>query len=344
AEMESINRFFYNWILFIDPPQHTRLRSLVMKAFTPRRVEAMRPAIEEQVDSLLDALQGRESADIYREVAYPLPSMVIARILGIDARDWEKLKRWSTSIANYIAQPAQVTLTPCLADLQEMTEYFRRVAPGARGGDHVLGSLLEAHEEADRLSEDEVLATCMQILVAGHETTTNMICNATVALLQNPAQAEIFRTRPDLTENAIEELLRWDTSVQSTVRRTVEPTAFGEFKVQKDRLVSICIGAANHDPRVMEKADQLDITRPAPTHIAFGAGIHFCLGAALARLELQIVLRRMFDRFPQMQLATDTVTYREFLAFRGPVEVPVRLSLPVRESTSRRCPKGIADV
>jgi pimeloyl-[acyl-carrier protein] synthase len=312
-----------------DPPDHTRLRSLVSKAFTPRVVEALRPHIQKIVDSLLDRVAGANAMDLIEDFAYPLPVIVICEMLGVPFEDHERFKQWGLDIArgldSILLPPDSDVARRSDAARSALTAYFRELIAERRASPRadLLSGLIAAEEVGDRLREDELLATCILLLVAGHETTVNLIGNGTLALLRHRDQLRRLREDPGLIASAVEELLRYDGPVQRTARVSGEDVAIAGRTIAKGELVMPFIGAADRDPAQFPDPDRLDIARTDNRHIAFGWGIHFCLGAPLARLEGQIALNTLVRRLPKLALATDKPEYRESLTLRGLSTLPV---------------------
>jgi len=313
-------------MLTSDPPEHTRLRKLVSKAFTPRRVEGMRPRIQSIVDHLLDDVQGRGEMDVIWDLAYPLPVIVIAEMLGVPPEKRDTFKRWSTDLA--------ATVGPLIADnmidqarksVEALAEYFRGVIRERRRQprEDLVSGLIAAEEQGQALGEDEVLATCILLLVAGNETTTNLIGNGTLALIRNPDQMERLRNDPSLIRTAVEELLRYDGPVQGTGRVAMEELEIDGHQVRQGQIVFTLLGAANHDPAQFPDPDRLDLGRQPNEHIAFGDGIHFCLGAALARAEGQIAIQTLLERIPNPRLAGDDLKWGGTFILRGLKSLPV---------------------
>jgi len=312
-----------------DPPDHTRLRGLVNKAFTPRVVEALRPHIQQIVDGLLGRVEGDRAMDLIEDFAYPLPVIVICEMLGVPVEDRERFKAWGLAIArglDGILLPPDSDVPRLAAEARDaLTDYFRglivrrRAAPRA----DLLSALIAAEEAGDKLSEEELLATSILLLVAGHETTVNLIGNGSLALLRHPDQLRRLRDDPGLIAGAVEELLRYDGPVQRTARIPSEDVTIAGRTIAKGELVMPFIGAADRDPAQFPDPDRLDITRPDNRHIAFGWGIHFCLGAPLARVEGQIAINTLVQRLPKLALATDEPAYRQSLTLRGLTALPV---------------------
>jgi cytochrome P450 len=312
-----------------DPPDHTRLRGLVSKAFTSRVVEALRPRIQQIVDGLLDAVAPRGAMDLIEEFAYPLPVNVICEMLGVPVEDHERFKGWSLDLARgldliWLGPESEVGRRSGLAR-QGLAEYFRGLIAERRAAprNDLLSALIAAEEAGDTLSEVELLATCILLLVAGHETTVNLIGNGTLALLRHPAELRRLRENPGLIVTAVEELLRYDGPVQRTARIPSEDVTIGGRRIARGEMVMPFIGAADRDPAQFPAPDRLDIGRADNRHIAFGWGIHFCLGAPLARIEGQIAIDTLVRRFPRLALATEAPEYRQSLTLRGLQALPV---------------------
>jgi len=313
-----------------DPPDHTRLRSLVSKAFTPRVVEGLRPRIQEIVDSLITRAEAAGSMELIEEVAYPLPVNVICEMLGVPVEDHERFKGWSLDIArgldSILLPPESEVPRRSGAARHAMGDYFRGLVAERRAsprGD-LLSALIAAEEAGDKLSEDELLATCILLLIAGHETTVNLIGNGTLALLRHPGELRRLRETPGLIASAVEELLRYDGPVQRTARIPSTDVTIGGRTIGKGEMVMPFIGAADRDPAQFADPDRLDLARTDNRHIAFGWGIHFCLGAPLARVEGQIAIDTLVRRFPKLELVTNEPEYRQSLTLRGLKTLPVR--------------------
>jgi cytochrome P450 len=304
-----------------DPPDHTRLRKLVAKAFTMRRVELLRPRVEEITDTLLAGLSGE--VDLVKEFAFPLPVTVICELLGVPHVDRDTFGEWSATLLSLSSAEAVDTASKAMvAYLQDLIA-AKRAAPA----EDMMSALIQATDDGDGLSELELVSTAFLLLLAGHETTMNLISNGVLALLRNPDQLAALIADPDLLPGAIEELLRYTSPVNhSTLRYTTEPTKVGDTTIPADEFVAIALTAANRDESRFPAADTLDVTRPAGGHMALGHGIHFCLGAPLARLEGQTAIGRLIDRFPNMTLNTDI----ENLTYRGSTLIHSLERLPIR--------------
>jgi cytochrome P450 len=321
---------FYRWfsksLLAIDPPDHTRLRTLATKAFTPRAVEAIRPRIEQVVDELLAAVEPSGRMDVIRDIAYPLPVIVIAEMLGVPPDDRDRFKAWSDALGEALDPlvGAEALRRADRAAL-EIGDYFRGIIAERRvePREDLLTALIAAREEGDRLSEDELLAICVLLLAAGNETTTNLIGNGLLALLRHPDQLRRLREEPDLIEDAVEELLRFDSPVQLTNRIAMEDLELDGRQIRKGDDVVLVLGAANHDPEQFPNPQLLDVGRGGLRHLAFGMGIHFCLGAPLARVEGQIALRAIVERLHGLRLATREPAWRPTVTLRGLKSLPV---------------------
>ncbi|MEW9519842.1 cytochrome P450 family protein [Streptomyces tubercidicus] len=309
-----------------DPPQHTRLRKLVAKEFTPRRVEALRPRVQQITDELLETMlaapEGR--ADLVEALAFPLPMTVICELLGVPAMDRAAFRAWSNQIiaptGEQSAQEAVVAMSGYLVDLIES----KRNAPG----DGLLSALIRtSDEDGDQLSRDELVGTAFLLLVAGHETTVSLLTNGVRALLQHPAQLAALRADFSLLDSAVEEMLRYDGPVTTaTWRFTAEPVEIGGTLVPAGKTVVIALASASRDQEHFTAADHFDITRDARGHTAFGHGIHFCLGAPLARLEARVAIRSLLERCPDLAMAVDfdDLTWRTGMLIRGTEQLPVR--------------------
>ena len=316
-------------MLFQDPPDHTRLRALVSRAFTPRVVEGLRPRIQQVVDEIIDRALDARSMEVIGDLAYPLPVTVISEMLGVPAGDQESIRGWSADIARSL-DAIGLQVDPDIVDRgrsarRAIGDYFRQLLPERRRQprNDLLSLLIAAEEQGDKLSEGELLSTCILLYIAGHETTVNLIGNGLLALLRHPDQLRRLREEPALAASAVEELLRYDGPVQRTARFTTVDVEIGGRAIDKGAMVVTVIGAANRDPAQFPEPDRLDLGRVDNRHIAFGFGIHFCLGAPLARLEGQVALGALARRLPALALATDTVEWRESQVLRGLKALPV---------------------
>jgi cytochrome P450 len=312
-------------LVFMDAPDHTRLRGLISKAFTPRSVERLRPRIGQLTEELLAPLREAGRFDVINDFAFPLPVTVICELLGVPAEDREMFRQHTRDLAVMLdwdvtaeqfggAAGAAMNFAAYLLPLFEQ----RRRAPKA----DLISALVAAEEAGDRLGADELLTTVVLLLTAGHETTMNLIGNGLLALLRNPDQLEVLRARPDLMPGAVEELLRYDSPVRLTVRTALEDATVTGSTVRAGEQVIAVLDAANHDPAVFESPDVLDVTRDAHRHVAFGAGAHYCLGAALARAEAQVALAAL-TALPELELAIDEPAWRPLVTFHALQSLPV---------------------
>ncbi len=320
---------YSQWFLFQDPPDHTRLRGLVSKAFTPRAVDNMRQAIEAVVEQLLDGVRGERSFDLMARFAYQVPVLVICDLLGVPPGDRGRFSAWSAAIAiglDILSIPDPERLRRGNEAAAGLTEYFRGLVDARRTapGDDLLSGMIQAEEAGDRLSTDELLATCVLLFFAGHETTVNLIGNGTLALLRHRDQLERLAASPSLGVSAVEELLRYDSPVQRTGRLALQDLELNGRFFKAGWRVNLLIGAANRDPRQYADADALDITRAnAASHLSFASGIHYCVGAPLARLEAQLALIGLLRRYPDLQLVSDPPVYRPTFVLRGLIALEV---------------------
>ena len=313
-----------------DPPDHTRLRSLVSKAFTPRVVEGLRPRIQAIVDDLIARAEPAGSMDLIEEFAYPIPVNVICEMMGVPVRDHERFKGWSLDIARgldsiWLPPDSEIPRRSATAR-HAISDYFRELIAQRRTSPRadLLSALIAAEEAGDKLNEEELLATCILILIAGHETTVNLIGNGVLALLRHPAELSRLRATPGLITSAVEELLRYDGPVQRTARVASADATIGGHTIPQGDMVMPFIGAADRDPAHFPEPDRLDLSRADNRHIAFGWGIHFCLGAPLARVEGQIAIDTLVRRLPRLALIGDSVEYRQSLTLRGLKTLPVK--------------------
>lgn len=314
---------------YTDPPYHTRLRGLANKAFTPRVVAQMRPHIQKVLDGLLDAVQDGGRMDVMETVAYPLPVTVIMELLGLPLEQRPQLKEWSNDVfatIGVVRHDPQV-MTRGLAGLERATDFFRQYLDQVEKEpkSDLFSALAMVVEEGNRLTREELYANILVLLAAGHETTANLIGNGTHALLTHPDQMQLLRDDPALIANAVEEMLRYDNPAQVAYRVAAEDVEVGGKTIRRGEIVNLMLGAANRDPEHFHEPDRFDIRRPEIHQIGFGAGIHYCIGAPLARLEGQIAFSTFLRRFPNMHLETDKLEWQDHPTFRGLVSLPVVL-------------------
>ncbi len=313
-----------------DPPDHTRLRKLVSKAFTPRAVEGLRPRITSLVDSMLNAVDGQGTVNLVDALAFPLPFAVIAEMLGTPPADHERIRQLSGTVVRSLEPVADPALVAAIAAADaELTAIAADMIAWKRSNpaDDLLTALIAAEDDGDALSDDELIAQTLLLYIAGHETTVNLIAGGTLALLRNPDQLALLRNNPGLAESAVEELLRYDSPVQASRRITLEPVTIRGTIIPAGAFVMASLGSANRDEFFWgTDAAQVRLSRDnAHRHLSFGAGPHHCLGASLARLEASIAFAQLTSRFPGLALAGD-VTWNGRINLRGPAHLPVSLS------------------
>jgi len=322
-----INRFltFRRDMLTADPPDHTRLRGLVSKAFTPRMIEQLRPRIQQISGELLDAVQEQGKMDLIADFAFPLPITVISEMLGIPPADRRQFRAWSQTIITDAVGPQP---EEALAALEAFVQYIKTLLSEKRAhpGSDLISGLIQAEERGDTLNETELISTIFLLIVAGHETTVNLIGNGILALLQHPEQMRLLRADSSLLPPAIEELLRCTVPVLlSTPRWASEDISLHGRVIRKGETVFVSLVAANTDPRQFPNPELLDIAREENQHVAFGKGIHYCLGAPLARLEGQIAIGTLLQRFPDLRLASEPeqLTWTQSPILRGLTSLPL---------------------
>ncbi len=317
-------------ILNLDPPDHTRLRRLVSKAFTPSAIDALRSRIETQVDAVLDRAAERGELELVDELAFPVPFQVISDLLDLPQDRTAEIRDWSQALTASLEPTATLeTLDASDAAIAQLVPYLAEVVETRRAnlGNDVLSALLVAEEAGDRLSLEELLSFVVLLYVAGHETTVNLIGNGTLALLRHPDELQRWKHDPTLDAAAVDELLRFDGPVQHTVRVAMTPVTYGEgaqqVTVEPGSSVLCVLGAANHDAAVFDDPHTLHLDRPnANRHLAFAAGIHYCLGASLAKLEASVAIGRLIRRFDSIELLAEP-TFRDRLTIRGVEHMPL---------------------
>jgi cytochrome P450 len=326
AEVRELRGLQSRWLLCTDPPEHTRLRALVSGAFTPRRVEAMRQRIQQVVDELLDRVAPTGRMELVADFAYPLPATVVAELLGVPLAERDAFKERSDAIAEGFNWTETSVRAAHRAQL-ELTDYITRLAAEKRRqpGDDLVSALLATGSGSDKLTEEELVATCVMLLFGGHETTTFFLANAVLALLEHPEQAARLRCEPALIDSAVEELLRYNSPTQASFRRAAVDLEVHSHHISRGEHVLLLLGSANRDPARFEEPDRLDLGRPDNRHLAFSVGPHFCLGAALARLEGQVGLQTLLRRFPTLLLETSSIEWKPNVFLRGPRALPIAL-------------------
>ena len=323
-EWETFNWLHSDSILDSEPPKHTRLRSLVAKAFNRNKIEGMRPAVERITQQLLDAIDEKvksgESFDLIADYAEPLPVKIIADLLGFPESEEHLLRPWSQSIVKmYEVNPSEQYQVEAKKAAGEFAEYVRNLAEHRKinPGQDLITDLAMVEENGEKLNSHELVATCVLLLNAGHEASVNAFGNGMVAALERPDQAELLRKNSRaITDTALEEFMRFDAPLHLFERTATVDTELGGVKIEKGQKIAALIGSANRDSAVFERADEMDLTRDPNPHIGFGAGIHFCLGAPLARLEMSVSLPALWEKYPNMQLA-GTPVRRPTFVLRG---------------------------
>jgi cytochrome P450 len=315
-------------MLFADPPDHTRMRKLVAKVFTPRRVEQLRPMVQRLVDQTLDEVAPRGEMDLIGELAFPLPFTVISEMLGMPDADRDQLREWSGKMVKMLdpimtpddAREALIAGDAMFGHVGEVIEWKRRNL-----ADDLLSAMITAEEDGDTLTTQELIDNVGLLFVAGHETTVNLIGNGTLALLRHPDQLDALRGDPSLDANAVDELLRYDSPVQFSRRVVTKPLSIGDITIDPGTFVMTCLGSANRDTSVFgPDADTVDITRPTASRLlSFGSGIHHCLGAALAKMEAQVAIGTVVRRFDTLALVDDAPIWNGRIVLRGVNELPV---------------------
>jgi cytochrome P450 len=327
--LSGLERILTRWAVFVDPPAHTRLRGLMNTAFTPRAIESLQPRIQAIVDRLIDAVMPAGRMDLIADFAYPLPATVIAGMLGVPDEDVERFKSWSDNLAAFVggAQATPSKYERAAYGLSEMDAYFRAIVRdrrGAKARDDIIGGLVAAEEDGRALSEDELVATAVLILFAGHETTANLIGNGLLALLKHPGEIARLRAQPQLAATAIEELLRYDSPAASVTRVAKQTVEYGGRRIAAGDRLFLMINSANRDGEQFPDPDRLDIGRAENRHIAFGYGPHYCIGAPLARLEGQIAFTRLLARLGDIVLEETPLEWSDNLVLRGAKAIPLR--------------------
>lgn len=327
AELGPLAQVMVKQMLFMDAPDHTRLRSLASTAFTPARVEALRSHIKEILNNLLEPLLRAGRMDVIADLAAPLPAIVTAEMMGVPTSDANQLKDWSADFAevlgNFQHNPDRASRT--LQCVEEMTNYFRDAISQMRTNprEGLINALLTAEIDGDRLTEEEVIANCIVTMVGGQETTTNLIGNGVLTLLRHPDQLERLRNDLTLIPSAVEELLRYESPSQHTARICREDTELGGRLIRKGQAVIAVMGAGNRDPERFPDPDRLDLGRTDNRHLAFGWASHFCFGAPLARIEGQLTFEALVGRTSNLALEPGPLVWRDNLGLRGLTSLPI---------------------
>lgn len=325
AQYSEIITVLNNWIVFQDPPNHTRLRRLISKSFTPRTVAALEPEIEVLVNDLLNEAQKDESFDLVSQFSFHLPAAVICLLLGIPLEMKGDLKRWADGVAGFSANARVTSEQAAHANAMaiEAKEYLFSLFAEIRKnpGENLLSKLLLVEDEANRLTDDELVGMSIQLFFAGFETTEGLIGNMVLALSRNPEEAAKLRSNPDLIENTVEEALRYDSSILKQSRVASVDTTIGGETIKKGDYLHFMIAAANRDPVRFSNPDAFEIARTDQGHLSFGHGIHFCIGAPLARLEAKVALKQLLLRLSTFEVLTPQIRYAEIFAIRKPLEL-----------------------
>ena len=341
--LSGLERLLTRWAVFVDPPDHTRLRGLMNKAFTPRAIDALNARIGAIVDRLIDGFVAQGEVDLIADFAYPLPATVIAGILGLPDGDIVKFKDWSDDLAAFVggAQAMPDKYDRAARGIAEMDAYFREIVRARRNAApraDVIGGLIAAEESGRALSEDELVATSVLVLFAGHETTTNLIANGMIGLLRHPEAMARLRNEPGLMEGAVEEMLRYDGPAATVTRVAKDDIEIGGRRIAKGDRLFLGLNAANRDPDRFANPDRFDPAREDNRHLAFGYGPHFCIGAPLARLEARLAFDRLLARFHGIALTSNRIEWVDNLVLRGVKSLTLGL-ISDRESRPRARPK-----
>lgn len=329
ARCPFVDRTLGDIIAFRDPPDHTRLRRLMASTFTPKMMARQRDEIERTADRLVSGIVARGEGDLFTELAFPMPAVVIGRLLGVPDSDLERFQQWALDIVFIVGSgnPTVELAERSHEHFGEMREYLGGLVAARREHptDDLLSAMVAASDEDDRLTEDEIFANATFLMTAGHETATNMLSNGIVSFLRHPEQLAVLRDQPDLLGAAVDEVLRYESPVQMTPRYALADGEVVGRQVSAGQALLLFLGAANRDPAQFDQPDRFDIARSQERHVAFGLGAHFCLGAALARHELGAVLTTVFGRLGDLQLAIDpsAIEWQPTIDFRGPLSLPV---------------------
>ena len=327
SEFSELARMLSLWLIFMDPPEHTRLRKLLNKGFSPAVVEGLRPQVETIIDQMLTPLQRGAEVELMREFANPMPVRIILEMLGIPQELRDTFVNWSRAIAVFRGNPNRTVEEAHAAQdaLIHLTEFFRKTVAERRRnkGSDLISLLIDIEEEGEVLTEEELYAQCIALLFAGHETTRNLIGNGMHILLQHQREASELREQPEMIRSAVEELLRYESPVQFTARVLKEDIELCGQSIRKGWTVLCMLGAANRDPKQFNEPNHLNLKRLNNQHLAFSAGPHFCIGAQLARLEGQIAISKLVQRFPEVKLVGPRPEWVSTFGFRGLKSLPV---------------------
>ena len=327
SEFSELARMLGLWLIFMDPPEHTRLRKLLNKGFSPAAIEGLRPQVEGIVDRMLEPLQNGSEVELIREFANPMPVRIILEMLGIPQELHDTFVHWSRAIAVFRGNPNRTVEQARAAQdaLIELTAFFRKTVEDRRRnkGNDLISLLIDIEEEGEVLTEEELYAQCIALLFAGHETTRNLIGNGMFTLLRHPRETAELREKPEMIRTAVEEILRFESPVQFTARVLKEDIEVCGQHIPKKWSILCMLGAANRDPKQFKEPNQLNLKRLNNQHLAFSAGPHFCIGSQLARLEGQIAILNLVQRFPNMKLTGPQPEWTSTFGFRGLKSLPV---------------------
>jgi cytochrome P450 len=328
AELRSLDEYLARWLAFIDPPKHLRIRRLLQKGFTPEVLESFRPRIQAIVDSLLDRVMSVGEMDFIRDFAYPLPVRVVCAMLGIPDKDHATFIQWMDELAMFLGNASSsVEAARCARDaLDKLTGYFRAILSARRKhpGQDLVSILVQAEEEGDVLSEEELYAQCVFFLFAGHETTSNLLGNGLLCLLRHPDQMAALQADLTLMEGFIEEALRYESPMQYTFRMARHDFNLFGRAICKKQVFIFLFGAANRDPEVFAEPDTFIITRKKNPHLTFGYGLHHCIGAATARMEAEIAFTTLLSRTRNIRMLIENPEWRDVFRFRGLKALPIQ--------------------
>jgi len=327
SEFSELARMLGLWLIFMDPPEHTRLRKLLNKGFSPAAIEGLRPQVEGIVDRMLRPLQRGSEVELMREFANPMPVRIISEMLGVPQELHDTFVNWSRAMAVFRGNPNRTVEEARAAQdaLIELTDFFRKTVAERRRnkGNDLISLLIDIEEEGEVLTEEELYAQCIALLFAGHETTRNLIGNGMYTLLQHPQETAELREKPEMIRTAVEEILRYESPVQLTARVLKEDIEVCGQSIPKKGSILCMLGAANRDPKQFKEPNQLNLKRLNNQHLAFSAGPHFCIGSQLARLEGQVALLNLVQRFPEMKLTGPRPEWASTFGFRGLKSLPV---------------------
>jgi cytochrome P450 len=329
AQFSELIRVMSLWLLFMDAPEHSRLRKLMNKGFSPAAMDLLRPQVEAIINRMIDSIGSASEVDLMREIAHPLPVIVIGELLGVSKAMHGQLCEWSDAIARFLGNPKRTIEQTAAAQeaIAHLIQHFRQIVADRRQhkGNDLISLLLDIEADGETLTEEELYAQCIMLLFAGHETTRNLIGNGIYSLLRHPRELEKLQDDPSLIRSSVEEMLRYESPVQYISRLVKEKVEVCGVRIESGRTVMIMLAAANRDPNRFRDPDHLDLGRLNNPHLAFGGGPHFCIGNQLARLEGQTAVLRMVQQFPKMRLTDQLPSRMENFAFRGFKSLPVAL-------------------